>query len=109
MVRDVHKGRTASSDPAKDSTAHARIELRPLPPDESQTERLLTPLTLTGMHLGMLRRELNKDETGTWARAQMLVERLMQTHRSMIDEPRTPCRDEWPCAHWSFSRNYLLR
>ena len=61
------------------------------------TQHFLSILTTAGVHLEMLRRELANDESCASARAYMLVERLMQAQRAMLDELRPP--DEWSKHH----------
>ena len=58
------------------------------PLDETQTHRLLTLLTVSGLNLGMLQRELASDGNSASARLRLLVERIAQAQRAMIDEIR---------------------
>jgi hypothetical protein len=58
--------------------------------DDAQIHRLLTLLTVLGLDLEMLLRELTKDGSDALARTRMHVDRLVQTHRKMVDELRPP-------------------
>ena len=63
-------------------------------PDETQTHRLLTSLTVMNLNLGMWQRELDSDGTRASARTRVLVHRLVQAQRTMIEELRRPRCDE---------------
>jgi hypothetical protein len=61
--------------------------------DEAQTHRLLTLLTVSGLHLGMLQRELTKDGTSAPERMRIHMERIAQAQRAMVAEIRPATRD----------------
>jgi len=62
-------------------------------PDETSQHRLLTLLTVASLNLGMLERELDQDETSASVRMRVLVARIAQAHRAMIDVLRDPPSD----------------
>src|SRR3954464_7061289 len=69
-------------------------EVSTLSLNENQIHRLLTLLTISGLNLGMLQRELTKDGTGASARTYLLVERILQAQRAMISELHPPPHEE---------------
>jgi hypothetical protein len=94
VVRYVHLiGNGMSRPHERVSPPMSTLDAMTPSPDAAQTHRLLSLLTVTGLQLGMLQRELAKDGSSASAKTRILVERLAQGQRAMIDELRPPRRD----------------